>query len=155
MKIVKFIIESDRGLIKQVDNDGATPLHTACCQSSLKVVKFLVEAGANVNASRDNGATPLHVASHHVQPEILEFLVESGADANRVTFAGASPLYIACQKGNFKMAKVLIASGADVNIAKNNIIKETHPAILFSASVAQNQTADPPQYTAPSGRRPA
>ena len=50
------------GDINEVDDEYRSPLHWACENNSIELVKILVEAGADVNAREKNGDTPLITA---------------------------------------------------------------------------------------------
>ena len=57
------------------NKDGATPLHSAVyLGATRRLWRFLVEAGADVNAPDKDGATPLHRAAYEGHNK--EFLVE-------------------------------------------------------------------------------
>uniref|UniRef100_A0ABD2X2Y4 RHD domain-containing protein n=1 Tax=Trichogramma kaykai TaxID=54128 RepID=A0ABD2X2Y4_9HYME len=54
---------------------GYMPLHLAIKKNSLKIVKALVKAGAQINSTnRSNGKTCLEMAQHHKQCSILKYL---------------------------------------------------------------------------------
>ena len=43
------------------DNDGDTPLHMACCEGHVDIVRYLVsEQGYTIQLIRTIGDTPLH-----------------------------------------------------------------------------------------------
>jgi ankyrin repeat protein len=52
---------------KGSDYDGRTPLHLACEEGHLEVVKYLVSVGADINCQDRWGTTPMRGAltSHH------------------------------------------------------------------------------------------
>ena len=57
-----------------------TVLHLSCGGGDLEVVKVLLEARAEVNATDDEGATPLHRVSFQGHFEVAKALLEAGAD---------------------------------------------------------------------------
>lgn len=59
------------------DEDAATPLFHAAFWTHVDVAKDLVDAGANVNAQRNDGFTPLHVAVKNNQPRMTDVLVKA------------------------------------------------------------------------------
>lgn len=64
----------------ELDNE---PLHEACWAKHPKMVRLLLDRGADVNAVGDFGRTPLHFAVWDGGPEateIVEMLVQAGAD---------------------------------------------------------------------------
>jgi ankyrin repeat protein len=125
------------------ENDA--PLHCACNEGNVKLVKSLVTNGAKVNAKGGYGDTPLHRAvqkstrfgntvfdKHGViirretfiigneDVEIVKFLIASRADVNAKGRHGNTPLHRACENGNEDFVKVLVTNGADVNV-KNEL----------------------------------
>jgi hypothetical protein len=68
---VKEILETDGSLANAKDASGATPLHYAAINGHRKIVKLLVERGADINAADEEfGATPAGWA--------IEYLREMG-----------------------------------------------------------------------------
>ena len=76
---------------------GATALHAATYHAADDLIRFLVENGADLNATDWEEQTPLRLARGHMiccttyveHPEIADLLLEFGADpqaGERVTF---------------------------------------------------------------------
>jgi hypothetical protein len=83
--------------------------------SSLKLVKILVESGAAVDAKDINsGAEPLFWACASGRLSLAKFLISKGANINCVTEQGLTPLHV-CMGGK-EMAEFLIKQGIDVNV---------------------------------------
>jgi ankyrin repeat protein len=92
---LRALLENDPNLIRAVDSDGSTALHCATWKGHQDVVKFLLDAGADVNAHNNNehwGTTPLHAAAHANQAAIAQMLIESGADVKARDKEGRTPL---------------------------------------------------------------
>lgn len=59
-------------------------LHYAAASGSLKAVKILLDAGADINAKSANGTTPLMMAARENKEEVARFLLSKGADPSAV-----------------------------------------------------------------------
>ena len=86
-----------------------------------KLVKTLIEAGANVNAPSKNKTnyfnTPLMIASWHGRDEIVKLLVENGACINQQDQKnGFTSLIKAVFNGHKTIVKYLLDKGADRTI---------------------------------------
>lgn len=104
------------------DSDLGTPLLRAATKGQLKVVQFLVERDANVNAGDDHAYTPLSMAacgSSKAYIDIVQLLLEKGANINAKNFADCTALWWAIEYGddnNKDIVKLLLKNGADVNV---------------------------------------
>jgi ankyrin repeat protein len=86
------VSENPRLLARTVEREGQggwTPLHVAVAEGQDKIVRLLVEAGADLSATTEHGRTPLHVALEHA-PDQVEVLQAVGApvDAASAAFLG-------------------------------------------------------------------
>lgn len=64
---------------------GRTPLHYAADFGQLKVLKFLIEIGADVNKKDKYSITPLLAAIWEGHTECVEFLLEMRANKKGIT----------------------------------------------------------------------
>ncbi len=89
-------------------------LYMAAQNNHPRVVKELLEAGANINygEATDNG-TPLCVACQNGYTKVAKVLLEHGADVNLATSDKNTPLIIAAKQGQLKIVQKLLAIGAD------------------------------------------
>lgn len=100
-------------------DDGYTPLLIAAREGQAEIVRELLAAGADANATDPVfQAVPLHKATYHGHLAVTELLAaHPGIDLN---FQGASngytPLHDALWHGYDACAKVLIDAGADLNV---------------------------------------
>ncbi|KAH9884612.1 hypothetical protein F4778DRAFT_557320 [Xylariomycetidae sp. FL2044] len=104
--------------------DILTPFGVALEEGRADVIKKLIEAGCDVNATVAVGPpylsfTALLWAVKAVNCEMVQFLVENGARVNaEAKFrARRTPLQQAAEVGNLEIVKLLISKGADVNAA--------------------------------------
>ena len=61
---------------------------------ALETAKFLVERGADVNASGQYGWTALHAAAYQGMNDLVEYLVSKGAKIDQKDQFGQTPLSI-------------------------------------------------------------
>lgn len=61
------------------NNNSETPLHKAVFYYSERVVKLLVDSGANINVRDYEGRTPLAVARKQGFDRMIEILLKHGA----------------------------------------------------------------------------
>jgi ankyrin repeat protein len=84
-------------------------------EEALEAVRFLLVAGADVNAVDENGETAMHGAAYQSRANLVPLLVKYGADItvwNRKNKAGWTPLMIAQghRPGNFRLAPNTVAA---------------------------------------------
>lgn len=76
-----------------------TPLIASAENGHLEVVKFLIEKGANVNATAQyRKDTALHVAAQNGFADVCTYLIQKGADKNAVNDEGKKPVELASEE---------------------------------------------------------
>ena len=98
-----------------------SPLMLAVYKGNIRIVKILLNSGANVNASNGWGITSLMKAAANPKCsfQLTKLLIKEGADATITNRLGLSALHFAVCSDGDECVKVLIASGADVNQGDN------------------------------------
>ncbi len=132
---VKSLVKSDPSLLEKpglkcdVLGDGehateatrnevghSTPLMVAVNASQAKVVKALIELGANAKAEGEHGVTMLHSAAWSANPEVIDVLVKAGAPLDSIEEEHHNtPLGWAVVAGKPENVKALIDAGAKIN----------------------------------------
>ncbi|KAF5303343.1 hypothetical protein FQR65_LT08256 [Abscondita terminalis] len=74
---------------------GATALHVAAAKGYVKVIKILVQCGADVDKQDVDGWTPLHAAAHWGQKESAQLLTENYADMESKNYVGQTAFDVA------------------------------------------------------------
>jgi len=100
-------------------DDGHTPLLIAARNGNLEMVKELLQAGANPNATDTIFvAVPLHKATYHGYAEVTKVLAKHpGVDLDfQGPSNGYTPLHDALWHGYKDCARVLVEAGASVSI---------------------------------------
>ena len=124
--VIKKLIK-EGALINCIDWSGNTPLNLSVItvnssppnsvtssygDKTLRVVKFLIDNGADVNFKDAEGTAPLH---NFKLKEVGDLLIKNGANLNAKTNKGTTPLHSAALLSHFKQAEFLISNGANVN----------------------------------------
>lgn len=110
-----------------------TPLHTAARLKTPEAIKFLVAAGACINAKNKYGNTPLYEAVNLNNVKNVRELLVYGPDINTLNNEKKTPLARAVINGDIEIVKELLAHGADVTTKIGNgetvldIFRESHP----------------------------
>jgi len=63
-----------------------------------KLLKYLIEHGANVNQKNEKGSTPLCLACYNGNENIVKYLVKHGANINQRNDDLYTPLTITCSE---------------------------------------------------------
>tara|TARA_B110001450_G_scaffold79883_1_gene75743 strand:- start:49 stop:825 length:777 start_codon:yes stop_codon:yes gene_type:complete len=89
---VRALLKSEEEAYNRVTNGGLTALHYAVgrrfrngLQSppyNLKIVRMLIEAGADINKLTNCGKTPMRYAATRGHPKATKILINAGADLN-------------------------------------------------------------------------
>ena len=95
---------------------NATMLHLAVTRNMVKVVKRLLERGAEFNIFHEASRSyPIHNAAVLGHIEILENLIDSGCDINSKDHDGETPILYALEANQPDIVSFLIKKGADIN----------------------------------------
>lgn len=87
------------------------PIHSAAAHSdmdiALRLVRCLLEHGAEVNVAQSGGWTPLHQAAAHGREELVRLLLEWGADTRIESETHKTPHQMAVDNGYPEVASLL------------------------------------------------
>ncbi len=95
--------------------DGMTALHWAVYHDRGKLVRRLLEAGADPSAANRYGVVPLSLAAANGNAEIVEALLAVGADPNAVLPGGETAFMTAARTGRIEVVEALHGAGADIH----------------------------------------
>lgn len=102
------LISSDSQLVNCRDADSYTPLHRACYNNHVDVIRYLLSQGADIHAESLEGWKPLHSAAHWSQTEAAALLIEAGADINCKSHSGLAPVHLAAQQNNRPLLELFL-----------------------------------------------
>ncbi|CAD7700374.1 unnamed protein product [Ostreobium quekettii] len=108
--IVLLLLETlDKCTVNHQDASGLAVLHHTAEQGNKKMVKALVERGADVNLQTKEGCTPLHLATHGQYQGVVEILLENDCDTSIKDSEGCTALHYAAQRSNLPLFNLLHA----------------------------------------------
>jgi ankyrin repeat protein len=96
----------------QTGGYGHTPLIVACYYGYTRIVDYLCDHGADLNAHGADGATGLIYAAEYNYNKVAQTLIEHGANVNLKDKHGFSALYYAEQNSNKELVEMLRSKGA-------------------------------------------
>ncbi|CAC5415131.1 TRPA1 [Mytilus coruscus] len=101
------------------EEDKSTPLHFACAQGGLEMIKIMYEIQESKFLSAMNTTdilkmTPLHRAALFNHVGVVEYLLDKGADINALDANDRTPLFVAASKSAWSTVNLLIKRGANI-----------------------------------------
>ncbi|KAK8789860.1 hypothetical protein WA158_006640 [Blastocystis sp. Blastoise] len=135
--LLKKYIEEEGVQIDTPDYLGRTPLQIAVISNQLEAVKYLLEKGANINATYSNGRNMIHIACQYGYLDILDTLLtynkekkekeEENIDLNQVAKGSfMNPLHYCVLYGHVDCLKRLLEEGDDHVDATQMVWDESH-----------------------------
>ena len=118
--------------INQKNKLGFTPLHYACYNGNMKLIKLLINNGADVNLVNNNGLNVLHLAAQGNQATpIYYFIHKYKMNVNSTDKMGNTSLHWACFFNNDKVFNfLLLCDKININIKNKNGFTPLHFSVL-------------------------
>ena len=112
--------------------DGTNALLRACSTGQSESVRFLLNAGADINTVKPDGNSSLHEAVYgRCSTGILQKIIEQGMNVNAVNNRSETALILACESSpQSESIKLLLEMGADPNISDAEGYTSLHAAVL-------------------------
>ena len=130
----------DQGALDAGHVSSNSLLFTAQKMNDLKLVKLLIEEGADINGVDERGFTVLHRAIGYGHTDIALTLINKGANLEDSNDLGDTPLVAAAGKGNLEVVNALIRSGANVHYVEKGNYGE-QDALYWALRGGYNQVA--------------
>lgn len=120
IEMVRFLVENGADINAVGGKYKSTVIDLAIQAGSLDKIKFLLDAGVDINYQTSDGYDVLINAMHGrdiKQDEnlipILNLLIERGAEVDGVSSYGESALNVASYRGRFDAVELLLVAGAE------------------------------------------
>jgi len=130
------ILKYDKTLVNTPDTSGKTPMHLACVEGPLSVVKVLAKNGADIDIQDEAGWSPLHIAASFGHLELVEYLLKYGSDPNSINSDGNTCLHLCVRikklvlKTFQKMLDAYLKAGGNINARNKADETILHVSIL-------------------------
>ncbi|XP_059055068.1 transient receptor potential cation channel subfamily A member 1 [Achroia grisella] len=134
IKAVELCLSSGAKISTQ-QHDLSTPIHLACAQGALDIVKLMFamqpkEKMACLTSCDVQKMTPLHCAAMFDHPDIVNYLIIEGSDINPLDKERRSPLLLAASRAGWRTVHVLIQLGADIQLKDINSRNVLHLVVM-------------------------
>jgi len=138
---VVALIEADLATLQMMTPFG-TWLHLAATAGTIDIVKYLVDAGIEVNTRGGTfKGSAINLAASNGHIEIVRYLLEQGAEMD-VSEPERNPLFAAIYGGNLAVVELLVSSGIDYCVKYTGESMTNMDAIAFAYERGQKEIAD-------------
>jgi ankyrin repeat protein len=127
LTLLKLLVAKDKTTINIINSNNESPLSIAVKQHKPKMVKQLLDLGADLNMVSDQGRGLLHMLlDSQVDPgtrdidltsAILSILIERKININKANANGDRPLHLAMKYHDEQIADLLLQNQANPNLA--------------------------------------
>ncbi|MEY3442424.1 MAG: hypothetical protein RLZZ519_705 [Bacteroidota bacterium] len=109
------------------------PIHANASHADLKILQFLRQKKANIDAGDSDGKTPLMYAlRNRGGEEYALYLLKKGANYRAMDVAGNTVMHYAAYGGNIEGLRMTAGGGIDINVRNLEGITPIHAAAVFS-----------------------
>lgn len=127
---MQTLFDTKRVSANYKDEEGITPLHWAAINNQHAMCKFLLDAGADVNAKGgESVATPAMWAAQRCHYYIVNLLLQHGADPLVTDVQGYNILHLATIDGNAFLLLLLLFQEIPVDV----VDQQGHTGLMWAA----------------------
>ncbi len=152
LKAIETLIKEGKPSVNDKDTayigDDRTALHQAASNGAIKLVKILLENGADPNLTNRVGETPLFAAAEKGRTDVVAELLARGVQVNiRSKFTQMTPLMMAAENGHSEVVKLLLEKKAELS-GKNAFEKTTLEIVQDALAQLKPQAEQQKRYQA-------
>ncbi|XP_054835722.1 DNA-binding protein RFXANK isoform X2 [Eublepharis macularius] len=114
LALLKENLRKGENLVNKPDERGFTPLMWASAFGEIKIIRCLLELGADPHALAHQRESALSLACTGGYTDIVVLLLEKNVDINSYDWNGGTPLLYAVRGNHVKCVETLLARGADL-----------------------------------------
>lgn len=115
IKGTKAVLQEGSVDVDQGTPKGRTPLMLAASKGYTRIIRLLLDRGADLTIANEIGDTALHNSADHGHVPATKMLMKAGADLEAANIGGATPLHLAAHEGQAEVMSALIEAGANVD----------------------------------------
>lgn len=108
---LRFSVEQLMIDYRLCDEEGRNVLHLAAGRDDVETLRFLLDAGLDIEQEDSKGWSAIHYAALAATPRNLHFLLSSKAVKPRARPHGWSPLHLACRRNTPESIEMLLQAG--------------------------------------------
>ncbi len=113
---VALLLSEKHIALEEKSLKGYSALHYAVLNKNKKIIRLLLQAGANPQTIASNRMTPLHETASHASTSIAQILIEAGAPLNALGPHQNNPLHFATAQNNVALIQLLLKKGATYDV---------------------------------------
>ena len=121
IEIAKLLLENKA----KIKDELLIAIKSPIVESSINMMKLLIDNKANINYTDENGFNPLNIAIESGDMELTKFLITNGANVNSLMQDGVSLIGYAIAQNNMDLLQILIENGANVNYTNGDSWADT------------------------------
>lgn len=120
LPILEAMVRADLDVNDSMNRFGERPISYSARCGHFHVISFLLERGADVNATTTSGISMFCRACADAPLEVVKILFEAGGNIHHQCDAGRTPFRFACQSSQFETMEFLLSKGANINEPDSN-----------------------------------